>query len=144
MPNQTQYRAPKWAIDLKKQYQYFKSECREDEAYGVFHAGRLALESEFACSFGDSTGFFQSELNPIESDDFGVVEPDKPKWTHVVHNSDKAYRHLTKGRLYKINDWSDSGGGCYLNDNNDDERFICVECCAHLAGDSWTLVSIPE
>lgn len=76
MSNQTQYRAPKWAIELKKQYQYFKSDCRDDEAYGVFHAGRLALESQFGCSFGDSTGFFQSELDPIESDDFGIVEPE--------------------------------------------------------------------
>lgn len=144
MSDQTQYRAPKWAIELKKQYQYFKSDCRDDEAYGVFHAGRLALESEFGCSFGDSTGFFQSELDPIESDDFGVVEPEKPDWTHVVHNSDKAARYFTKGKLYKAGVWTSSGGGCYLKDDNNNERFICVENCAHLAGDSWTLVSIPE
>lgn len=90
MTNQVQYRAPKWAIELRAVYKKFEGGGYEASCSAVLHAGRIAIESEFECSEEDSMGFFWSELEPIESHTFGIVEPEKPEWTHVVHNSDKA------------------------------------------------------
>lgn len=76
MTNNTQYKAPKWAIELRDTYKSFKNRDRGENAYGVFHAGRLALEAQYGCSFGDSTGFFHTDIKPIESrdDSFSVVK----------------------------------------------------------------------
>jgi hypothetical protein len=71
-----QYKAPQWAIELRSVYKFFNADNRGENAYGVFHAGRCALEAQFGCSFDDSTGFFHSDVEPIESSDgsFSVVK----------------------------------------------------------------------
>ena len=75
MSNQYQAFAPKWAIVLNETYNYFKRDNREEEAYGVLHAGRMAIESQF--SGADSNAsialFNQVNLGDItESDVFSV------------------------------------------------------------------------
>jgi hypothetical protein len=75
-----QYKAPRWAIELRSIYKFFEKDCREENRYGIssynFHAGRLAIEAEFNCSSDESTGFFMSDIEPIESNDgtFGIVD----------------------------------------------------------------------
>jgi len=74
--NTTQYKAPSWAIELRNTYKFFNAQNRGEHAYGVFHAGRCAIENHYGCSFDDATGFFHSDLEPIESNDgsFSVVK----------------------------------------------------------------------
>jgi hypothetical protein len=140
-----QHKAPKWAIELWKIYKYFYKDDRTENAYGVFHAGRCALEAQFNCSFGESTGFFHSDIEPIESSDgsFGIIEPPKPKWTHAVFNvEDYSHNYLTPGKLYLIKDWGFSSQGFTIVDDKGHGRYCLTKDCAHLEGGSWTLVSM--
>jgi hypothetical protein len=142
--NGTQYQAPKWAIELWKIYKYFYKDDRTENAYGVFHAGRLAIEAQYGCSFEDSTGFFHTDVEPIESSDgsFGIIEPPKPKWTHAVFNvEDYSPNYLTPGKLYPIKEWRSNIGFVILDDGGE-YRYCLTELCAHLGGGSWTLVSM--
>ena len=74
MPDQYQALAPKWAIKLNEIFTYFSKDKREDEAYGVMHSGRLALQYETGCSCYAAIAFFQ-DVKPediTESDSFLV------------------------------------------------------------------------
>lgn len=68
--DQTLFLAPEWALELKRTYNFFDKDGNIEAAYGVFHAGRLALEAQFGCSFDESTGFFHSKVEPLESSRF--------------------------------------------------------------------------
>jgi len=75
MSNQYQAFAPKWAIVLNETYNYFKRDNREEEAYGVLHAGRMAIESQFSGADSDSSIAFFNYVKPEhikESDSFSV------------------------------------------------------------------------
>ena len=74
MSNQYRATAPKWAIKMHEVFTYFSRDKREEEAYGVLHSGRLALQVRFDCSFDSSMSFFQ-DVKPehiTESDSFSV------------------------------------------------------------------------
>ena len=74
MPDQYRATAPKWAITMHEVFTYFRGDKREEEAYGVLHSGRLALQSQFGCNFESPISFF-NEVKPediTESDSFSV------------------------------------------------------------------------
>jgi len=75
MADQYQAFAPKWAIMLHETYNYFKRDNREEEAYGVLHAGRMSIESQFYAADSNSSIAFFNHVKPehiTESDSFSV------------------------------------------------------------------------
>ena len=75
MADQYQAFAPKWAIVLHETYSYFKRDNREEESYGVLHAGRLAIESQLSSADSNSSIAFFNHVKPediTESDSFSV------------------------------------------------------------------------
>jgi hypothetical protein len=136
-----QYKAPKWVISMWETYKYFIRGHNSENAYGVFHAGRMAIESAFNATFEESTGFFDSGIKPIESESFGIAVA-KPQWTHAVFNGECSVENLTSGRLYPIYNVKSHGGGFKLLDDKENERYCLTKDCAHLGGGNWTLVSM--
>ena len=47
--------------------------------------------------------------------------------------------YLTVGKVYRVGGRSDKSKIIY--DNNNQRTFICIECCRHLNGGSWEVVS---
>lgn len=65
---------PKWVKRLRDTYRHFDDNGNGDTAYGIFHAGRMAIQDQFGVSFSAAVAVFhERDAAWIDSGEFYVI-----------------------------------------------------------------------